>query len=128
MLAFLFLVLVANSNVLFAQPMRPASVKPRTSEVYSNKATLADVEKAILSVASRLDWMTKKGEDGEIQAKLIVRTHELVVTITFSSSEYTITYKDSKDLKYNASNQTVHGKARKWLDDLDHGIQKELAR
>lgn len=125
-LALLAFVIITSSNALLAQGT--ASTKPRTSEVYATNKSASDVEKAIIAAATSLDWMTKKGPDGDIEARLLVRTHELTITITFSASEYTITYKDSKNLNYNAKKQTIHGNAGRWLNNLDVAIKREIAR
>jgi len=105
----------------------PYSLSPVKSTV-PVRASVSEVETAIKQATIRIGWIPKVESDNLIEAKLIVRTHELVVDISFTETEYTIEYKSSKNLKYNEKRQTIHRKYRQWVRTLDLNIQKELVR
>jgi hypothetical protein len=98
--------------------------------------TASEVRKAIAASAAALTWAPSLVDEGAIEAKLLVRTHELVVDITYTATEYTISYKSSKNLNYSEKYkiiskkavlyQTIHGKYKVWLKNLDARIQSAL--
>ena len=63
-------------------------------------------------------------ELAHIEAVLHVRTHKLIVDITYSDKDYTIKYKDSTNLKYNG--KKIHSAYQKWVLNLDKYIQTNL--
>jgi hypothetical protein len=90
--------------------------------------TAAEVGKAIAAAAasSTLEWMPKLIDEDTIEATLPIRTHELVVDIAYTATEYTIKYKNSKNLGYNKETQEIHENYKAWLRNLDNGIQRAL--
>ena len=105
---------------------RAVLTSPVTSTVPS-KVSASAVGKAITAAATGLKWIPHTVDGKTIEAKLLVRSHELVVNIAYSSSQYTISYKSSKNLDYNEKKQTIHRKYAEWVRNLDVAIQKEIA-
>jgi hypothetical protein len=106
---------------------RPIKITPVTATV-SVTATAPEVEKAILTAATALGWIPRAEGENQIEAKLLVRKHELIINISYTASQYTLTYKSSKNLDYNEAKQTIHSKYAQWVRNLDVRIQKELAK
>ena len=66
-------------------------------------------------------------EPGNIRATLHNRSHMAAVDITYNTKTYTITYKDSANLKYNPEDNTIHPAYKKWIQYLDNAIKGKLA-
>jgi hypothetical protein len=63
---------------------------------------------------------------GEIIGTLNIRSHQAVVSIPFTTKTYSILYKDSSNLKYNAEKQTIHENYTGWIQRLDGAIRSRL--
>lgn len=90
------------------------------------KATMADVEKAIMRAGGGLGWIMKKERDGLLKGTLILRTHTAVVAITYNSQEYSINYESSVNLNYDPANNTIHSNYNGWIQNLNKAIQVQL--
>ncbi|MCU7853073.1 MAG: hypothetical protein KZQ80_12775 [Candidatus Thiodiazotropha sp. (ex Monitilora ramsayi)] len=106
----------------------------RTAPVYnvtdapvnaSSKISATDVKKAIMSAGAGLGWQMKEVKPGHIVGSLFLRKHSAVVDIPFTTSGYSIQYKDSTELGYDGSN--IHGNYNGWIQNLDRSIQARLA-
>jgi hypothetical protein len=106
----------------------------RTAPVYnvsdapvnvSEKATADDVKKAILDAGAGLGWQMIMVEPGHIEGRLFLRTHSAIVDIPYSTESYSITYKDSTELKYDGTN--IHSNYNGWIQNLDRAIQGRLS-
>jgi hypothetical protein len=97
--------------------------------VRSNKAnvTEADVAGAIKRAGAGLGWAVLEDGPGKMTATLRLRTHTAVVEIPYDAAKYSIRYKDSQDLRYNAEKGTIHKNYNSWIQNLDSSIQRELA-
>lgn len=90
------------------------------------EVTLDQVTKAILEAGTGLKWSMAVVKPGQIIGTLLVRSHSAVVDITYTTKTYSITYKDSTNLKYNADKQTIHDNYRGWIQNLDNTIKGKL--
>lgn len=106
----------------------------RTAPVYnvtdtavnvSGKATADDVKQAIMSAGAGLGWQMKEVKPGHIVGSLFIRKHSAVVDIPYSTKSYSITYKDSTELKYDGTN--IHNNYNGWVQNLDRAIQARLS-
>jgi hypothetical protein len=88
--------------------------------------SLEDVQKAIITAGTGLNWSMAVVKPGHIVGTLNVRSHTAVVDIMYNSKTYSITYKDSTNLKYDAEKKTIHGQYRSWIQDLDNNIRGRL--
>ena len=91
-----------------------------------NSPSLEEVQKAIISAGAGLNWSMVVAKPGHIVGTLNIRSHTAVVDIMHNTKTYSITYKDSTNLRYNASNQTIHEQYRAWVQDLDNAIRSRL--
>jgi hypothetical protein len=90
------------------------------------KASLEDVEKAILRAGGGLGWIMKKEAPGEIKGTLILRTHTAIVSIKYSTADYSINYVSSDNLNYDESTHTIHTNYNGWIQNLNKAIQVQL--
>ncbi len=87
---------------------------------------LSDVTKAIKSAGVGLGWQMKEETPGHIVGRLYLRTHVAVVDVTYTLDDYSINYKDSTNLKYNAGINTIHKNYNGWIQDLTNAINAQL--
>ncbi|MDH4236909.1 MAG: hypothetical protein OEV17_06645 [Nitrospira sp.] len=88
--------------------------------------SLEQMQKAIITAGVGLGWQMSVVKPGEIIGTLNLRSHQAVVSITFTTKRYSITYKDSKNLKYDAATQTIHENYLAWIQRLDGAIRTRL--
>ena len=102
-------------------------VKDAPVQTASGKtATMEEVQKAIIGAGAALDWQMAVVKPGEIVGTLNVRSHQAVVSIPYTTKNYSILYKDSNNLKYDAKNQTIHANYLSWIQRLDNAIRSRL--
>lgn len=87
----------------------------RTSPVYNvqdqhiaaniNNHTEEDVKKAIVRAGGTLGWNMNADKPGHVLGTLYLRKHIAIVDITYDINKYSITYKDSTNLNYEAAGQ-----------------------
>jgi len=88
--------------------------------------SLEEVQKAIISAGAALGWQMAVAKPGEIIGTLSIRSHQAVVTIPYTPKTYSILYKDSSNLKYDAEKQTIHENYSGWIQRLDGAIRSRL--
>ena len=86
--------------------------------------TMEQVRKAIQRGGSRRGWIVRQSAPGHLIATLHVRKHMVETDITFDQSTYSITYRDSENMKYTEGR--IHGRYNSWVHNLDGDIQREL--
>lgn len=98
-------------------PVTTASVKT---------PSLEEIQKAIVTAGTGLNWRMAVVKPGLIVGTLSVRSHMAIVNIAYDTKTYSITYKDSTNLKYDAEKQTIHENYRGWIQNLDNAIRSRL--
>ncbi len=88
---------------------------------------LSDVTGAIQRAGTGLGWQMKEETPGHIVGKLFVRSHMAAVDITYTLDDYSINYKDSSNLKYDPSNNTIHRNYNSWIQNLTNAINVQLS-
>lgn len=115
--------------LLLAAGCRTAPVRNVTNApIMTVENTAPDLQKvrgAIIKAGAGNGWQMNPVQDGLIIGTLNIRTHQAVVNINYDSKTYSITYKDSLNLKYNGS--TIHSNYNGWVTNLDNAIKRELA-
>lgn len=89
--------------------------------------SMEEVQKAIIVAGAGLGWQMATVQPGEIVGTLNVRSHQAVVTIPYTTTTYSILYKDSSNLKYDADKQTIHENYTGWIQRLDGAIRSRLS-
>jgi hypothetical protein len=93
----------------------------------SSGISMEGVEKAIVRAGGGLGWRMQKVEEGLIKGTLNLRDHTAVVDIPYTTKEYSIKYTNSNNLKYNASENTIHKNYNGWIQNLDNAIRVRLS-
>ena len=84
-----------------------------------------DIAKAIKRAGITLGWQMKDEAEGEIIGTLILRKHMAKVSIKYTTDYYSIKYLDSDKLNYDGTK--IHSNYNGWIQNLDKGIQTQLA-
>lgn len=90
----------------------------------SAKHSSKQIKKAIITAGSSLGWKMKAKKKGHIVATLFLRKFVAIVDIRYNKKSYSITYKDSKNLKYNGT--SIHKNYNGWIRNLDRRIQSHI--
>jgi hypothetical protein len=102
-------------------------VKDAPIQTATGKApSMEDVQKAIIAAGAGLGWQMAVAKPGEIIGTLNIRSHQAVVSIPYTVKSYSILYKDSSNLKYDADKQTIHENYSAWVQRLDGAIRSRL--
>jgi hypothetical protein len=86
--------------------------------------TLDDVAKAVQRAGATLGWEMKRAEPGHLVGTLHLRSHVAVVDVNFSTTTYSIRYKDSRGLHYDG--ESIHPNYNGWVRRLDESIRAQL--
>ncbi len=109
----------------------------RSSAIYNISDASVDVSKktsddkifkAIKSAGMQLGWIVKKTKPGMATAQLNVRKHMALVEITYNKTSYSINYKNSMNLKYDSTKNTIHKNYNGWIQNLNNAIQIQLSQ
>ncbi|GEN24969.1 lipoprotein [Halomonas cupida] len=119
-LAILFFIMVSGlSACTTSQPIQNVE-----KQVITSTASDEEVRQAITDAATSLGWVIVADHGNEITAVIDVRTHQATVSIPYSSSNYSIIYKNSIDL--NHSGGKIHRNYNRWVANLDQEIRRNL--
>ena len=88
--------------------------------------TIDQVAKGIVAAGAKHGWAMTIQTQGHIVGTLILRGHTAVVDIFYSANSYSILYKDSSNLKYDAASKTIHANYSSWVRNLHVAIQREF--
>lgn len=125
-----FLVLfsvVTLALALGACNKRVSSIQNSESQsVPSNIKSAEQVKRAIVLAGSGLGWIIKDEGKGKLKGTIIVRSHQAVVSIPYSATEYSIIYESSTNLNYNPENNSIHRNYNSWVQNLNQRIQAQL--
>ncbi|NOX15420.1 MAG: hypothetical protein GXP61_05270 [Epsilonproteobacteria bacterium] len=98
------------------------------TKYFEKSVSMNKIANAIRLGASSKGWRTSRVKKGLIEASIIVRSKYFVaVNIRYSTYGYKITYKNSRNLKYNPKNNTIHPSYNKWVGLLERNINFELS-
>lgn len=89
------------------------------------KATMADIQRAIIRAGATRGWVMTPKEPGLIQATYSRQGHSATVDIRYTLTSYSITYVDSQNLHYDGTN--IHPRYNSWIRYLQTDIQNQVA-
>ena len=99
---------------------------PATS---TQSLSLEDTKRAIITGGSFRGWTFEDVGPGQLVGKVNVRNkHFATVDITFDTETFSINYKSSQNLNYNADRKEIHPNYNNWVQNLQQDIQKEITR
>jgi hypothetical protein len=120
------LALVAVAGLLVAcitKPVRNVSESPIAKEGLTDE----QVAMAIKRAGSGLGWQMSDAGPGKMEGKLYLRSHVAVVDIAYNPKSYSIVFKDSTNLQYDAKGGTIHKNYNGWIQNLDNAIKVQLS-
>ena len=86
--------------------------------------TPQQVEVAITNGGAQRGWVVERVAPGHVLATLNIRRHTVWADIRYGPSSYSITYKDSANIKFRKGK--IHGAYNKWIRNLNADIQQAL--
>jgi hypothetical protein len=89
------------------------------------KATLTDVQRAIIRAGAGRGWQMTPKEPGLIVATYSRQGHVATVDIRYDLTSYSITYNSSENLNYDGS--SIHPRYNSWIHYLQTDIQNQVA-
>jgi predicted porin len=108
----------------------------RTATVYNVMDNPVDIKKsvsddkmykAIKKAGLGLGWQITKVKPGLAQGQLNIRDHMATVEIPYNQDSFSITYKNSLNLNYDASKNTIHSNYNGWVQNLSNAISLQLS-
>lgn len=88
--------------------------------------SLEQVQKAIIDAGIKQTWIMTPVKPGEMLGEYNVQSHQIHVTIPYTTKNYSILYKDSSNLRYDPVKRTIHVNYQKWIERLDNEIKARL--
>ena len=122
----LILVLATIVGLIGLSGCRSAPVRDYNSQPIPPGLSMAQIGKAIQTAGNGLGWATKEQHEGLIIGTLYLRDHMAQVSIPFTRSSYSIRYKDSSNLDYDAEKKTIHSNYEGWVQNLNNAIRTHL--
>ena len=89
--------------------------------------TMEQVRKEIMAAGVAAGWQMTDVKPGELLATYNIRSHQAVVSIPYNAKDYSILYKNSSNLKYDADAKTIHPNYAGWIQRLDGAIRSRLS-
>jgi hypothetical protein len=91
------------------------------------KPTIEWIQRAIITGCAQRGWQCQAIKPGEIRAVLHVRQHMAEALIAFNTENFSISYVNSSELRYNATKKTIHRKYNLWVANLITDIHSAIA-
>jgi hypothetical protein len=86
---------------------------------------LDEVEVLLRSAAEFKGWKVNEEGDGHLSARINVRTHYAEIDIHFTAENYSITYRDSRELMYDG--EKIHRNYNKWIKLIEENVDERLS-
>ena len=105
----------------------------RTAPVYNVESaafgapdglTMKQAEAAIIRGGAARGWQMRTVSPGRLVGTLKIRAHTAIVDIAYDTKTFSITYKDSQNLKYDGTN--IHSNYNGWVTNLANSIQAQV--
>ena len=93
--------------------------------VSGSKPALDKVKKAIITAGTMKGWQMQPVKDGQILGSIFIGGHMAKIDINYTPETYSITYKDSSNLKYDGTN--IHKRYNHWIRLLNDQIRMQLS-
>ena len=102
--------------VLLGSGCQQALIKNYDSIAVPEGLTANNVRRSIVDAGVSRGWLMDDFSESQIVGKLNVRTHYISIDIAYSSESYSISYKESSNMK--AKGQNIHKKYNSWISNL----------
>lgn len=122
------LVAIAIVGLVVLTGCRTASVNNITNNPISIKKGVNDDQmyKAIKIAGLGLGWQITKVKPGLAKGQITLRKHMAMVEIPYSKDSYSIIYKNSTNLNYDSTKNTIHKNYNGWIQNLNNAIEIQL--
>lgn len=89
--------------------------------------TLDEVQALIMQGCAQRQWTPEFEGDAVITCAILVRgRHYVQVEIPFTETDYSILYRDSEEMDYDAERQRIHRKYNGWVNNLRLMIDRQF--
>ena len=123
------LLLMCSGLASAAKPIQNMVDVPVPVSIDGSSKTLEQIKDAIIAGCKYKRWAPVEEDAGKISCSISVRAkHYAEVEITYTESNFSIHYRDSRELDYNEKKQKIHRNYNKWVILLSEAIQNELAK
>jgi hypothetical protein len=101
-----------------------AAVYEEVSSFSSKPISAATLEKAFRTCSVARGWKFTRVAPGKLVGQLNVRSkHYIEVEIAYNAKAYSISYRNSKNMRYNAAEKTIHKRYNSWVTNLSNDVQ-----
>ncbi len=107
---------------------RTAAVYNVNNSAIEAKASSTKVYDAIKNAGLSKGWIITQAKPGLAIGTLNIRRHKAVVEIPYTSKSFSIKYKNSMNLNYDASKNIIHNNYNGWVQNLENAINLELSK
>jgi hypothetical protein len=91
--------------------------------------TLEDYKNAIIRAGAKRGWFFEEEAPGHLIGNVTVRgKHFATVDVLFDTEEFSIKYRDSRNLDYDPSTGRIHTNYNSWVTNLQKDIQAEIVQ
>jgi len=94
--------------------------------ISGKQAKLDEVKKAILLAGTAKGWQMQPVANGHIVGTLFLSGLMAKVDIKYTAETYSVTYKDSSNMRYDGEN--IHKRYNHWIRLLNDQIRMQLSR
>ena len=115
------------AGLLFLSGCRGAAVYNVENSPIEAKVPSSKVYDAIKMAGASKGWIITNVKPGLAMGKLNARSHTAIVEIPYTENSFSIRYKDSTDLNYDASNNQIHKNYNGWIKNLENAINVQLS-
>ncbi|MEC5399282.1 hypothetical protein [Uliginosibacterium sp. H1] len=114
---------LAARAVPVGEPAQRAVVQPG-----NGARTAAQVRDAIVNGGRNLGWQVRSEEPGKIRLGIQVRSHTVVVDVSYHATGYSVAYADSTEMNYRGEGAAalIHPNYHKWVSNLCSQIDRAL--
>lgn len=119
---------IVTFSIILSACGRTAPIKNLESQpVPTNIKSADDVKKAIKMAGVSLGWVITENGSNTLKGVLNLRSHQAVISIPYSIKEYSLIYKSSVNLDYDAEEKSIHNNYNGWIQNLNNNIQVQLS-
>lgn len=111
---------IAGCSVVPIMNVKNAPITSASGKPLSN----IEVRSAILRAGATLGWQMKDEGPNMLVGTLQLRDHLAVIEIPYSSTDYSLKYRSSNNLKESSGN--IHKNYNGWIQNLTRGINAQL--
>ncbi len=107
----------------------PTDIAYAPAATQTRALTQTDYKNAIIRAGTKRGWTFEDAGPGHLVGNLAVRgKHFATADVFYDTKSFSIRYKDSRNLDYNAGNNQIHPNYNSWVTNLQQDIQAEVTR